>query len=39
MDLLMGIRAGQEVFPHILKWLDDHDVAVGHPEYGRSLGQ
>ncbi len=28
MDLLMGVRTEHEVFPHILTWLDDHDVAV-----------
>ncbi len=26
MDLLIGIRAEVEVFPHILNWLKDHDV-------------
>ncbi len=26
MDLLVGIRTNHEVFPHILRWLEDHDV-------------
>ncbi len=30
-DLLVGIRSDHEVFPHILKWLEDHDVAEDHP--------
>jgi len=25
MDLLMGIRAEEEVFPLMLKWIEDHD--------------
>jgi pimeloyl-ACP methyl ester carboxylesterase len=28
-DLLMGVRVEEEVFPEILNWLDDHDVADG----------
>jgi len=39
MDLMLGIRAEEEVFPQILKWLDEHDVAAGHTECSPSLGQ
>jgi len=31
MDLLFGIRVQQEVFPQILKWLDEHDAAAASP--------
>jgi pimeloyl-ACP methyl ester carboxylesterase len=33
VDLLMGVRAEEEVFPHLLKWLEDHDVASGQPRW------
>lgn len=29
MDLLMGVRAEEEVFPHLLNWLNDHDASAG----------
>jgi pimeloyl-ACP methyl ester carboxylesterase len=37
MDLLMGVRAEHEVFPHILTWLDDHEPARDtHAEHSPS---
>ncbi len=32
MDLLLGIRAEYEVFPHVLNWLDDHDLVTDEPQ-------